>query len=127
MLNQPTSSPMMKTMFGFLPFCAWALATACFTVGSAIATSCPLVKPSEQQVKSLSTGLLGFSDTVGCGGCALALRNASSLPDAARKPSAAPIASMAIICTLVFLSIMLFLLVQGLGISGLETLRPRCR
>ncbi len=48
MLNQPTSSPMMKTMFGFLPL-ACKLVYAALTLGSAMASSCCLLMPSVQQ------------------------------------------------------------------------------
>src|SRR5262249_17252071 len=48
MFHMPMSSPMMKRMFGFLPFFS-ALATAAFTFLSAMASSWALLAPSEQQ------------------------------------------------------------------------------
>ncbi len=49
MFHMPMSSPMMTRMFGFLPFFSSALATAAFTLGSAMASSWALFAPSEQQ------------------------------------------------------------------------------
>ena len=49
MLNQPTSSPMMNTMFGFLPDeASWAWTAVEAVAGPAMASNFALFKPSEQ-------------------------------------------------------------------------------
>src|SRR5262245_51166778 len=92
------------TMLGLLPSFSWVEASPSFTLGSAIATSCSLLNPSEQQVAPV-VGLLSLSATDGCDCSPLAHSNTSSLPDAAPKASSPPIAGMASISMLVLLSI----------------------
>ena len=116
MLNQPTSSPMMKRILGFFPS---ACRLARFAFALAIASSRPfLVAPFEQHVPAVVREriepLTGAGDFVrpivlsapcrfnfGGDGSAPALGMTSTRLDAARYPSIPPTASTATICALV--------------------------
>src|SRR5262245_24378967 len=109
MLNQPMSSPMMKTMFGLFTL-SWAREEV-LAVGSARASNWPLFMSAGQQA-----GLLSLPEPAGCaltasegGGAAAACRNGLSLPDAARWPSSTPAARTTAICTLTLRNIALLL------------------
>src|SRR5262245_38203730 len=88
MLNQPTSSPMMNRMLGFLPLLAgWPAPPP--EPGSGVSTgasSCPRPAPSQQ-------GLSAARDSFAAGGAASDRANTGRRPDAASHPAAAPTAS----------------------------------
>src|SRR5262245_6506374 len=77
MLNQPTSSPMMKTMFGFLPF--FPFLSFCSSAAMNCLRSAPPQQPSS------------LPDTAGVS--ARADHSAESWPDAASHPPIAPTTS----------------------------------
>src|SRR5262245_9714619 len=77
MLNQPTSSPMMNTMFGFLPFLAGA------SFWPALMRWVPGGEPSGQQPRSAGWGAAGLAAVGWVGGAAVAVRLADRCPAAA--------------------------------------------
>src|SRR5262249_33261907 len=103
MFHMPTSSPMMKRMFGFLPAC-WVAPWLAFGFGSASARSWPLLSWSQQAALVPLESVRAIVDPSD-NGAASALEKGFSLPDAAREPSRAPAARTATICTLVLRSI----------------------
>ena len=106
MLNQPMSSPMMKTMFGFLPAAGCcSLAVALVRLRLAWATSSPFSTPSQHGAAGAGAGeestglLLAF---VGLAEEASAGRLSRKLPDAATYPSGAAAARKTTVWNLVF-------------------------
>ena len=68
MLNQPTSSPMMKTMFGFFADeASWAWAAIAVVVALAMASNLPLFRPSEQVACAAASPAMVCRQSVGAG------------------------------------------------------------
>ena len=88
MLNQPTSSPMMKTIFGFfVDGASWPWATIAVVVALARARKWPLFSPSEQVAcPPASPGMLSVSPS------ARAVRSTRAPTDPAAYPRQAPAA-----------------------------------